>query len=211
MSEFKRVVSELEDNGALVMKCLSNLVSLNCESRERTERCIDDFQCELENFCIKARTDLDVFRREKFYGGGYIPNFMLKEILGSIEVTREGWLHITLNTLLPNIRRRVSNYIGDTISRLVESFEYELPYFETAFMAIVEYCNHKNHNALDNDNKGWKMIPNALKGRVIEDDSQFVLSIGLFSKLSENIRCEIYIMPPEDGSCFMDLLANDML
>ena len=78
-------------------------------------------------------------------------------------------------------------------------------------MAIVEYCNEENHNALDNDNKGWKMIPNALKGRVIEDDNQFILSMGLFTKISDEMRCEIYIMPPEDGVIFMDLLAKDML
>lgn len=55
------------------------------------------------------------------------------------------------------------------------------------------------------------MIPNALKGRVIEDDNQFVLSIGLFAKLSDEPRCEIYVMPPEDGVIFMDLLEKDML
>ena len=93
----------------------------------------------------------------------------------------------------------------------MHSYDGELPYFETAFLAIVEHCNSENHNALDNDNKGWKMIPNALKGRVIEDDNQFVLSIGLFAKLSDEPRCEIYVLPPEDGMIFMDLLEKDML
>lgn len=210
MKDLKKSVAALEENAVVVMQCFSNLSSLKSESKDRIERCIDDFQCELETFCVKARTELDCYRKEHSYFG-YSPSNILNDIAGSIEVTDEGWLHITLNTLLPNCRRRISNYIGDTISRLIESSEYELPYFETAFMAIVEYCNHKNHNALDNDNKGWKMIPNALKGRVIEDDNQFILSIGLFSKISDDIRCEIYVMAPEDGSCFMDLLANDML
>ena len=116
-----------------------------------------------------------------------------------------------MNTLLPNCKYRISSYISDTISRLISSCGYELPYFEKAFMAIVEYCNYENHNALDNDNKGWKMIPNALKGSVIEDDSQIVLSVGLFAKMSENIRCEIYVMLPEDGSLFMEMLSSGTL
>ena len=76
---------------------------------------------------------------------------------------------------------------------------------------IIEYCNYDNHNALDNDNKGWKMIPNALKGRVIEDDTQFNLSIGLFTKVSENIRCEIYVMAPEDAAEFMEDMYSDLI
>ena len=141
----------------------------------------------------------------------YIPDKNLAEVTGSIEVTHDGWLHITLNTLLPSCKYKTSNYIGDTISRLIKYYGHDLPYFEDAFLAIVEYCNNENHNALDNDNKGWKMIPNSLKGSVISDDSQFVLSIGLFAKMSDDIRCEIYVMPPEEGSVFMDLLAQNML
>ena len=87
----------------------------------------------------------------------------------------------------------------------------ELPYFDRAFLAIVEYCNYEKHNALDNDNKGWKMIPNALKGRVIADDSQFILSVGLFAKLADDARCEIYVLPPEDGANFMEMLSSDAI
>ena len=46
---------------------------------------------------------------------------------------------------------------------------------------------------------------------MIQDDSQFMLSIGLFAKISEDVRCEIYVLPPEDGSIFMDLLSQGML
>ena len=53
------------------------------------------------------------------------------------------------------------------------------------------------------------MIPNALKGRVISDDSQFILSIGLFARLADDTRCEIYVLPPEDGAIFMEMLASD--
>ena len=55
------------------------------------------------------------------------------------------------------------------------------------------------------------MIANSLKGGVISDDSQFVLSIGLFAKMSDDIRCEIYVMRQDEGVIFMDLLAQNML
>ena len=67
------------------------------------------------------------------------------------------------------------------------------------------------HNSLDNDNKAWKMIPNSLKGIVIEDDSQFVLSIGLFAKKSEDLSCDIYVLPPEDAAFFMNFLEQNIV
>lgn len=44
-------------------------------------------------------------------------------------------------------------------------------------------------------NKSWKMIPNAIKGRVVEDDEQFKIDIGLFSKISDTPACHIYVIP----------------
>lgn len=169
---------------------------------------IDDYLCEIESLCVRSRVLLDGCSRAHVMSECHSGDALTK-IAGSIEVTPEGWLHITLNTLLPNCRRRVSSYIGDTIRRLMDGCTEELPYFEQAFLAIVEYCSYENHNALDNDNKGWKMIPNALKGRVISDDSQFILSIGLFARLADDTRCEIYVLPPEDGAIFMEMLASD--
>ena len=172
---------------------------------------MDEYLCELENLCVRSRTVVEKYRPPSVTESINKVNDNIENICGSIEVTGNGWLHITLHTLLPNCKYRISNYIGDTIGRLIQNCGYKLPYFEKAFMAIVEYCNYENHNALDNDNKGWKMIPNALKGSVIEDDSQFVLSVGLFAEMSEDIRCEIYVMPPEDGSLFMEMLSSGMV
>ena len=55
------------------------------------------------------------------------------------------------------------------------------------------------------------MIPNSLKGIVIEDDSQFVLSIGLFAKKSEDLSCDIYVLPPEDAAFFMNFLEQNIV
>ena len=132
-------------------------------------------------------------------------------VYGELNVTFEGWINISLNTILPSVKYKTTNYIGDTISQLVKNYDGELPYYDNAFLAIVEYCNFENHNSLDNDNKGWKMIPNALKGRVIADDNQFILSVGLFAKISEIPHLEIYILPPEDASIFMSMLAENAI
>ena len=41
-----------------------------------------------------------------------------------------------------------------------------------AILIIDEHCDLKNHQVFDQDNKGWKAIPNALKGLLVEDDDQ---------------------------------------
>lgn len=211
METFKKILSNLQGDTVKVMQCLSRMLMSNSRSANVIGRQMDEYLCELENLCVKSRTVLEKYRPFSELKNINEVNDNVENICGNIEVTDSGWLHITLNTLLPNCKYRISNYIGDTIGRLIQNCGYELPYFEKAFMAIVEYCNYENHNALDNDNKGWKMIPNALKGSVIEDDSQFVLSVGLFAEISENIRCEIYVMPPEEGSLFMEMLSSGMV
>ncbi len=211
MQQFKNIISGLQADTIKVIQRLSKLSMNTTNSEKEISKGVEEFMCEIENLCVKSRNLLSPYEYKQPIGSSLGTVNVPLDIAGDIDITRDGWVKITLNTLLPNCRQRISKYIGDTISRLTENFTGELPYFETAFMAIVEYCNNKNHIALDNDNKGWKMIPNALKGSVIEDDNQFILSIGLFTKESDDLKCEVYIMPPEEGSIFMDLLTNDML
>lgn len=211
MEPFKETLSDLQGDTIKIIQRLSRMLMSNSQSANVIGRQMDEYLCELENLCVRSRTVVEKYRPPSVTESINKVNDNIENICGSIEITDNGWLHITLHTLLPNCKYRISNYIGDTIGRLIQNCGYKLPYFEKAFMAIVEYCNYENHNALDNDNKGWKMIPNALKGSVIEDDSQFVLSVGLFAEMSEDIRCEIYVMPPEDGSLFMEMLSSGMV
>ena len=83
--------------------------------------------------------------------------------------------------------------------------------FDKAFLAFVEYCDYDNREVYDQDNKSWKMIPNAIKGRVVKDDEQFRLDIGLFSKISDTPACHIYVIPQTQLSEFMNYLSNDLL
>lgn len=208
MDEYKKTINTLQERNVKVLQCLSRMLMSNSLSGETQAKLMDDYLCELENLCITSRVTLEKFRRDRRTAAAP-KGACISGLCGSCEVTGEGWLHITLNMLLPNCRHRISGYIGDTISRLLTEYPYELPHFEKAFLAIVEYCNLKNHNALDNDNKGWKMIPNSLKGWVIKDDTQFDLDIGLFTKVSDNLSCEIWLMPPEDAGIFMENLNSD--
>ena len=64
-----------------------------------------------------------------------------------------GWLHMKLNTLLPNYKRiGGTQYISDTITRLLDQFQKDggkLPMFDKAFLAIVEHCDFNCSEVFD--------------------------------------------------------------
>lgn len=129
-------------------------------------------------------------------------------LLGKVELLRYNWLHIELNTLLPHCRFAVPAYLTDTLHKLLQGFVANggrLPKYEKAFMVIEEHCNIKRRNVFDEDNKGWKAIPNALKGIVIEDDDQFSLELALLSRISDTPSCHIYIMNQTDADVFFSI------
>lgn len=64
------------------------------------------------------------------------------DVTGSVEAFGYGWLHITINTLLPHCRYQSPNWLSDTIRRLLDSYEAcgkELPFFERAMLIIDEH------------------------------------------------------------------------
>lgn len=211
MVQYKRTLSALYNDAQKVIESLSNLIKSNSASKAVIEKGIESYLYDIETLCIKSRNLLECYYQKP--ENSNMEHITPKEntVYGELNVTFEGWVNVSLNTILPSTKYKTTNYIGDTISRLVKNYDGELPYYDNAFLAIVEYCNFENHNSLDNDNKGWKMIPNALKGRVIADDNQFILSVGLFAKISETPHLEIYILPPEDASIFMSMLAEDAI
>jgi len=133
------------------------------------------------------------------------------DLAGSAEVNEYGWLHIELNALLPNCRFQTPAYLTDTITRLLDGYEkrgLRLPRFDRAMLVIDEHCDIDSRTVFDQDNKGWKAIPNALKGRVIMDDDQFSLGVALISTRSKKTACHVYLMPMEDAGEFF-MLRND--
>ena len=127
-------------------------------------------------------------------------------LAGRAEVNEHGWLHIELNALLPHCRRHAPKWLSDTIVRLLLECEVRgqrLPFFKKAMLILDEHCDIPSRRVYDQDNKGWKAVANALKGRLIEDDDQFTLSVSLLSTLSKAPACHIYLLPlAETGDFF---------
>ena len=97
------------------------------------------------------------------------------ETAGYVEQLSYGWLHIQLNTLLPHCRYQTPEWLSDTIRRLLDEYESggsALPHFDQALLVIDEHCGIDGRHVFDQDNKGWKAVSNAIKGRLIPDDDQ---------------------------------------
>ena len=106
-------------------------------------------------------------------GYGNRPVLPQMEVAGFVETLGYGWLHIQLNTLLPHCRYQTSDWLSDTIRRLLDEYVAggsELPYFKEAMLVIDEHCGVKGRHIFDQDNKGYKAVSNAIKGRLIPDD-----------------------------------------
>ena len=85
--------------------------------------------------------------------------------------------------------------------------EYEhdhepLPFFPKAVLVIEEACSIGGRHIFDQDNKGWKAVSNAIKGRLIPDDDQYTLSVALLSKRSTENICHISLLDLREASDF---------
>ena len=136
------------------------------------------------------------------------------DIGGTVRLLDGRWLHIRLDTLLPHCRFQSPGYLADTISRLLDSFGENgrrLPYYKKALLVMDEHCSCESRTVFDQDNKGWKAVPNALKGRLFPDDDQFSLGIALLSTESEKAGCKIYVRPAEGAGEFFELRRDGLL
>lgn len=127
---------------------------------------------------------------------------------GTVRLLNGRWVHIRLDTLLPHCRYQVPTYISDTITRLLDTFGQsggKLPYYEKALLVMDEHCSRKTRTVFDQDNKGWKAIPNAIKGVLVPDDDQFTLELALLSTPDQMPSCHIYVLPAEEAGDFFAL------
>lgn len=62
MDEFKKTLSNLQNDIVKVMQCLSRLLMTRSGSESVTSKLIDDYLCNLENLCVKSRTVLEEYR-----------------------------------------------------------------------------------------------------------------------------------------------------
>ena len=93
-------------------------------SESKSEQVIDkrlgDILDTVESACVTARCVIDRYRIMKPFSENGKKEKIISKVAGEIEVTAEGWLHIKLNTLLPNCRYKTNSYIQDTLTRLLE-------------------------------------------------------------------------------------------
>ena len=178
---------------------------LSSRSPVRFNTLIDSAMQQMEIACIEMRRIAETIRPKE--NDAQYSECSAKTIYGSVTRMDSGWLHIKLNTLLPHYKvLGGTQYISDSITRLLDKYTssgLELPFYNKAFLGIVEHCNVNVCEAFDSDNKGFKAVINTLKGRVFEDDNQFELSLGLFTVADDENCCHIYVLPVEESAKFM--------
>lgn len=145
-------------------------------------------------------------------GYGKRPVLPRMETTGFVERFGYGWLHIQLNTLLPHCRYLPSEWLSGTIRRLLDDYEAggsKLPFFREAMLVIDEHCGIDGRHIFDQNNKGFKAVSNAIKGRLVPDDDQFTLALALLSEKSELNVCHITLPDITDAADFFATRSRD--
>lgn len=143
---------------------------------------------------------------------GRRPRLSTQEVAGTAQSLGYNWLHIRLRTLLPHCRYQTPTWLSDTIGRILDDYEgagNKLPYFRKALLVIDEHSQIDGRHAFDQDNKGWKAVCNALKGRVIPDDDQYTLGLALLSTESTENVCHLTLMDVSDAADFFAFHSGD--
>lgn len=173
---------------------------------EQTMEQFEQATLKLRRLCEKYSTGVG--------GYGSRPSAPRMEVDGFVEQFGYGWLHIQLNTLLPHCRYQTPEWLSDTIRRLLDAYESggnKLPHFNKAMLIIDEHCGIDGRHIFDQDNKGYKAISNAIKGRLIPDDDQFTLTLALLSQKSELDVCHITLLDQADAADFFSMHSGDYI
>ena len=180
-------------------------------STAEMERQLTNLLAYLESAVLLARRMAEGQPQLPIHQSAHSPAWPVTGIAGSIETNEFGWLHITLNTLLPHSRFTTPAYLSDTLTRLIAGHHAKrgwVPFFRKAILIIDEHCDLKNRQVFDQDNKGWKAIPNALKGLVVEDDDQQSLELALLSTPDSEAACHIYVLDADDAGEFFSIRSG---
>ena len=173
-------------------------------SLEQTASQMEHAAVELRALCESSLPELLATGRK--------PLLPVLDVAGEISVNEFGWLLIELNTLLPHCRFSTPVWLTDTITRLLDQHERrqgKLPMLDRALLVIEEFCDLDSRNVFDQDNKGFKAVSNAIKGRLVEDDDQFTLSVCLLSQRFSGARsCHIYVLPLSEAGDFFSMRTD---
>lgn len=181
MNDMKRDLIRIQELVGMAFSETGSLVALTDGGQMNPNKLQKTLEQTMEQF---ERTTLELRRLCERYSpgaGGFAhrPALPYMDITGSVEAFGYGWLHITLHTLLPHCRYQTPNWLSDTIRRLLDEYETcgkKLPFYSRAMLVIDEHTSIEGRHIYDQDNKGWKAISNAIKGRLIPDDDQHMIT-----------------------------------
>jgi hypothetical protein len=207
MKEIKRDMARIQELVGNAFTQTGSLVALadgGQTSPERLQRRLEKTTEEFEQATLELRHLCE--RYAPGVGGyGARPTLPPQAVSGHVDLLEQRWLHIQLNTLLPHCRFQTPAWLSDTIRRLLDDYErqgHTLPYFQQATLIIDECSSVDGRHVYDQDNKGWKAVSNAIKGRLIPDDDQYTLSVAMLSARSSKNTCHIILLDCQDVSDF---------
>ena len=204
-------LQKLTNNAFCQTGILASLAAGGQPDSDKLQKALEQTAAQFENAALEVRKLCEKYSPGT---GGYgsRPALPPMEAAGSVEVLGYGWLHITLNTLLPHCRYQPPEWLSDTIRRLLNEYESsgcKLPFFNRALLVIDEHTGSKGRHIFDQDNKGWKAVSNAIKGRLIPDDDQHTLGLALLSAESELDVCHITLLDMADAADFFAFHSGD--
>ena len=211
MSTLKRDIARMQALVGDAFSATGGLAALaDSASPEKLQKALEETSGAFERSTLELRRLCE--KHAPGVGGyGKRPVLPRMETAGFVERFGYGWLHIQLNTLLPHCRYQPSEWLSDTIRRLLDDFEAsgrEPPFFQRALLVIEEHCGVDGRHIFDQDNKGWKAVSNAIKGRLVPDDDQFTLALALIAEKSELNVCHITLLDIAETSDFFAARAS---
>ncbi len=215
MTDFKKDMAKIQTLVGDAFSATGALVALSdggVMSAPKLQQTLEKTAAEFEKAALELRV---LCERNSPGEGGYgkRPAAPFRAVTGHVEKLGYSWLHIQLNTLLPHCRYQAPTWLADAIRRLLDDFESrgnQVPYFrERALLVIDEHSEVDGRRVFDQDNKGWKAVCNALKGRAIPDDDQYTLGVSLLSTKSPENVCHITLLDLRDASDFFALHSGD--
>ncbi len=215
MNDLKRDMTQIQKligNAFSQTGCLVALTDGGQMNPNKLQKTLEETMEQFERATLELRR---LCERYAPGNGGFArkPVLSAVDVTGSVESFGYGWLHITLHTLLPHCRYQTPNWLSDTIRRLLDGYEAcgkELPFYQRALLVIDEHTTIEGRHIFDQDNKGWKAVSNAIKGRIIPDDDQHTLSIALLSTIAQGQECcHITVLPMTDAHDFFSAHSSD--
>jgi len=214
MNSFKKDMTRIQELVENAFNETGSLVAMADGGMMDSEKLQRTLEQTMEKY-ERAVLELRILTEKNCPGvGGYgnRPVLPAVEVTGSVNKLEYSWLHITLNTLLPHCRFQTPNWLSDTLRRLLDNFEAgggSIPFFQNgAVLVIDEHSPIENRHIYDQDNKGWKAISNALKGRVFPDDDQYSLGVVLLSARSCEKVTHITVLDAMDVGSFLDMRSG---